>query len=263
MTASGPQSSKIRFAGARQVDRGSEVGGDVLDPDRLEAPLAGPEHRSDRRPAHLADEQRQHAAVPAEDEARPEDHVLEPGLLDRLLHLPLRVVVGGQVLRVLADAERAHQDEPAHPGFLRRGDEVLRATGHHALERGARAGDDRNQVDDDVAAGDGSLQRCRVGDVAAGELAAPVGQLLGPVRLANQRADVTALHAQGMRDVPPTNPVPPVSRITRRNFSSSGSALVPAGPGTSIRGRCCRTATPRARRAGRTRAGRSSSRGRS
>ena len=56
--------------------------------------------RRDRRQARDADERRQRAAV-TEHEARPEDHVLESGGGDGLLHLPLRAVVRNEVLRLV------------------------------------------------------------------------------------------------------------------------------------------------------------------
>ena len=63
--------------GGAEVDGAREVLGDVLDPDRLQALRAGADDRRHRREAREPDERRQRAAVLAEDEARPEDHVLD------------------------------------------------------------------------------------------------------------------------------------------------------------------------------------------
>ena len=69
-----------------------------------------------------------------------EDHVLEPGFLHGLLHVPLRVVVGHEILCLLIGPERGHEHEPPHAGILRRGDEVACPPLHHALEFLGQAG---------------------------------------------------------------------------------------------------------------------------
>src|SRR3954464_9832384 len=79
--------------GLRMVDTLRDVLSDVLDPDRLDAVQAAADHGDDRRVANLPAERGQRATVAAEDEARPEDRVLERGLDRRLLHRPL----GGEV----------------------------------------------------------------------------------------------------------------------------------------------------------------------
>src|SRR5205085_4111958 len=104
------------------------------------------------------------------DEARPEDDVLDPRALDGLLHVPLGTVVRNGVLRPLADSKRAHQHEATDAFLLCGGDEVARSLRHDALEVRGTSGDDRDEMDDGVAAGDGAAQACRVGDVALDEL---------------------------------------------------------------------------------------------
>ncbi len=111
--------------------------GDVLDPDRLQAPRPGADDRRHRRVPREPDECRQRAAVAPEDEARPEDHVLDGGRRHGALHLPLGGEVRHPVLRLLAHAECARQHEAAHTRFLGSCDEVARALRHHALEVGA------------------------------------------------------------------------------------------------------------------------------
>ena len=91
--------------------------GDVVDPDRLQ-PVATQDRRH-RRVADDPDLLSQETAVAPEDEARAEDHVLEPRVLDGLLLLPLGVVVGRD-LPALLGAERAHEHEPPGAGLLSR-----------------------------------------------------------------------------------------------------------------------------------------------
>src|SRR5438093_13682583 len=85
--------------------RRGEVGGDVVDPDWLDLLLARADDRCHGAQLCELAEGGQDAAFAAEDEARPEDHVLEAGALDRLLHLPFGVVVGDKVFRLLARPE--------------------------------------------------------------------------------------------------------------------------------------------------------------
>ena len=77
--------------------------------------VPGADDRRHRREAREPHERRQHAAVLPEDEARPEDDVLEAGRLDRALHLPLRGEVRHGVLRPLVQPERAREHEAAAP----------------------------------------------------------------------------------------------------------------------------------------------------
>ena len=159
VTRSGPTRSNVRFAAAGRSIAAAKKRSDVLDPDRLEPPLAAAEDGRDRRPADLPEEDRQDAAVATEDEAGPEDHVLEARVADGLLHRPLRLVVRDERPRLLGDAERAHQHEAAHARGLCRGDHVLRPAGHHPVEVRPAAGDDRDQVDDRLAALRGAAAR--------------------------------------------------------------------------------------------------------
>ena len=78
--------------------------------------------------------------------------MLEARGLDRLLHVPLGVVVGDEVPRLLADAERAHQHEAADARLPRGADEVARTLLHEALELAPPARADRDEVDHAVAA---------------------------------------------------------------------------------------------------------------
>ena len=91
--------------------------------------------------------------------------------------------------------ERAHVDEAADPGVLGGREERARALLHDPLERLVGALDDRDQVDDRVAALDGAAQARLVGHVAGDELAAQAGQLgrMRPVRVADERANLMPL----------------------------------------------------------------------
>ena len=168
--------AELERAGDRLRDGVRVVLREILDPDRLELLRPRPDDRRDRREAREADEGREDAAVAPEDEARPEDHVVEAGLLHRALHLPLRRVVRHRVLRRLVEAERAREDEAADAGVLRSGDEIARALRHDALEVRRRALDDRDEVDDRVHSLARVAQRGRVVDVAGRELDAPGGE---------------------------------------------------------------------------------------
>src|SRR5215218_4159920 len=68
------------------VDRGREIGGYVLDPDRLQLLPAGPDDGRHRRQPSEARELLEGPTVGAKHEARPEDHVVEPRVTDRELH---------------------------------------------------------------------------------------------------------------------------------------------------------------------------------
>ena len=147
---------------------------DVLDPDRLQALVARSDDRRQRRQPHLADEHRQHAAVLAEDEARPEDDVLEPATRRPPAPSPTwrgsrgRARGSARSCRARSSARTARRRPPRGAD-----QERCRAFHHHALEVGRRALDDRDEVDDRLAAVDRTPQALRVGHVAFGELAAP------------------------------------------------------------------------------------------
>jgi hypothetical protein len=76
------------------------------------------------------------------------------------------VVVGDEILRLLVRPERGHQHEPLNAGVLRRSDEVARPLLHHALKLLGRAGEERNEVDDDVLSCRGAPETRSVGHVA-------------------------------------------------------------------------------------------------
>ena len=99
---------------------------------------------------------------------------------------------------------------------------VLRPSVHHALEVRRAAGDDRDQVDDRVAAVRGPPQALRVGHVALHELAAPCLQRPGAAGLADEARTSRSWARSACTTFGPTNPVPPVTRIT------SGSSPVAA-----------------------------------
>ena len=133
----------------------------------------------------------------AEDEARPEDDVVDPGALHLLLLLPFGVVVGDEVLRLLVEAQRAHEHEAAHTGLLRRRYEIARALLHHALEQLARALAYGNEVDDALLPLDRPPQALGGGHVALDDLRARRLQLpyVRVLRLAGEQPQVvTVLH---------------------------------------------------------------------
>ena len=76
--------------------------------------------------------------------------MLEPRALHSLLHLPLCVVVGHEILGLLVRPERRHEHEALDARVFRGGDEVDRALLHHALELLGRAGQERDEVHDDL-----------------------------------------------------------------------------------------------------------------
>ena len=79
--------------------------------------------------------------------------MVDARLLDRLLFFPLRVVVGGDVLRPVVRAQRAHEDKSFDAGFLGGRDEVAGPLLHHALgDFGIREGRERDEVDHSLAA---------------------------------------------------------------------------------------------------------------
>ena len=89
------------------------------------------------------------SALAAEDEARPEDHVLERGGLQVLLHPPLRAVVGHELLRLLGRPERRHQHESATPASRAASSRSRVPCSITLPEVLGLAGEDRDEVDDD------------------------------------------------------------------------------------------------------------------
>src|SRR5207253_2178179 len=71
----------------------------------------------------------------------------------------------------------------------RGGDEVARPLRHDALEVRGASRDDRDEMDDGVAAGDCAAETCRIGDVALDELDAERDHLRAAARSAHERAD--------------------------------------------------------------------------
>src|SRR5262249_11708180 len=94
-----------------EVDRAREVFPDVVEPDRLNPLPAGADDRRHGREPCKTYEGRQDPPVTAEDEARPEDDVRDPGRRDELLVRPLRPKVRDEILRRLARPESTHVDE--------------------------------------------------------------------------------------------------------------------------------------------------------
>ena len=127
--------------------------------------------------------------------------MLERGGADRLLHRPLGAEVGHQLAVALVRAEGAHQDEAAHAGVRRGRDEALRAADHDPLEILGLALDDRDEVDDDLAALGCGAEAGRVGDVALDRLAAPGLERLRAVEAADERANVVPARAQCVRNL--------------------------------------------------------------
>src|SRR5687767_11973718 len=129
--------------------------------------------------------------------------MLEVRALDRLLHLPLGVEVGGELSRLLARAERAHEHEAAHALGLCGLHHVLCPPGHDPLEVLGLALDDGDEVDDHLAAFDGAADALQIGYVSPSELATPCRQILRPIRITNETAHRAVLRAQSMDDLGP------------------------------------------------------------
>src|SRR5207245_10653044 len=91
----------------------------------------------------------------------------------RFPSLPLRAEVRDEPLRLLGDPECAHEQEAPDAGLACGGDEISRSLAHHPLEVRGPAGDDRDQVNDDLATGDGTLEARPVRNVRSEELATP------------------------------------------------------------------------------------------
>src|SRR5438093_4455305 len=173
----------------------------VFGPDRLDALAAAADDRGHGRQPCELHERRQDAAPRPEDEARPEDHVGDARSLHLLLVLPLRSVVGHEILRLLARAEGAHVHEAPNPGVLCSSEEIARALDHDPLELLAPALPDRYEMNDRVDAGDGGSQALRVGDVALGQVASPRRGLCCPAQVTNETAHGEAAAAQLVDDV--------------------------------------------------------------
>ena len=170
---------------------------------------------------------------PAEDEARPEDHVLERRGRDGLLHLPLRVVVGDEVLRLLARAEGAHQHEAAHARLLGGRNEVGGALLHHPAELLGSALPDRDEVDDRVAALDCRAQARGVGHVALRRARSPRQRASrpSPPRGRGRGSEARSRARSAWTTFGPTNPVPPVTRITHSILRASWGTVEPGDCG--------------------------------
>src|SRR5450759_3864445 len=146
--------------------------GDVFDGDGLDQLSARAEHRCERRVANQPQEGGENAAVVSEDEARAEDHALEARSFQRLFLLPLRLVVGRELARALGEAQRAHEDESANVRGGRGLDQGPSPLAHDSLVVARLTANDGDQVDDDLRAGAGRTQACRVVNIAASERAA-------------------------------------------------------------------------------------------
>ena len=138
------------------------------------------------------------AAVAPEDEARPEDHVLKAGRLHVELLLPLRAVVGNEILGLLGRPERAHQDETLGSGAC--GEQVSRALDHDPLELLGLALPDRDEVDDDVLARRGPAQAVGVRHISLSRLLAAEPGLPPGTGLALQHPHLVARIDNRVRD---------------------------------------------------------------
>ena len=146
--------------------------------------------------------------------------MLEPGTAHCPLLLPLGVVVGNKVLRLLARAQRAHQDEAADAGRLRRRHEIGGALLHHTAELLLAPLPDRDEVDDSLATLDGLAQCRSVGQLALDELAAPGFEVLRRAALgvADETADRPVLRAQRVHDLRPDEPGPTRDQNHARDY---------------------------------------------
>src|SRR5205085_9300288 len=96
-----------------------------------------------------------------------------------------------------------HEDEPAHTGTARRGNEVARAVDHDPLELLLPPLADRHEVDDRVAPLDRTGEAQRVSHVPFEELDVPGAKLSALSRTAHERPHLLAGGTQGVYDVPP------------------------------------------------------------
>ena len=196
VSRSGPPRSKRPVGRLLGGDGLGEERGHVVHPDRLQAVPA--EDRGYRRIADQPDLLREKAAVAPEGEARAKDDVLEPRVLDRLLLLPLGVVVGSDAAALLG-AQRAHEHETLRSGTLRRLDQVARPLHHDVLVRApGRAGD---EVHDGLRAFDGAPQALGVRKVPLDDLTSPGSQLVLALRLAGQNPNGMLRRPQGVDDL--------------------------------------------------------------
>ena len=154
------------------VPRGrlGKVGGNVVDPDRLDALAAAADDRRDRREARELHEGRQDAAVRAEDETRTKDDVGNTRRAHQLLRLPLRAEVGDEVLRLLARPECAHVHEPPHAGLFRCREQVPRPVHHDPAELLVAPLPDGDEVHNGLRARNRAPQTRRIGDVPLSQL---------------------------------------------------------------------------------------------
>jgi hypothetical protein len=133
--------------------------------------------------------------------------VLDPGPSDLVLLLPLRVVVGRQVLASLVRAEGAHEHEAPRTRRLCRGDEVTRALLHDAADGvRLREGWKCDEMDDGFHAVGGAAEALRVRHVALDELAPPRPQPLVLLGTSGQRANRVLLGTECMDDVAADEP---------------------------------------------------------
>jgi len=158
--------------------------------------------RRHRRDTRKSPEGREDPAVAGEHEARPENDVLDPRAADGLLHFPLGSVIGHQVLRFLAGAERAHEHEAPDACLLRRVDEVAGSPIHHPAKVLIGSLADRHEVDDHLSAFYSAAQAGRVTHIARHQLGAPGGEGGGGAvaRPANEAAHRQLPFAQRVHD---------------------------------------------------------------
>ena len=231
-----------------EVDRAREVLGDVVDPDRLDPLRAGADDRRHRREPRELAERRQDAAVAREDEARPEDHVVEPGAAAPSAPSPTwrRSRGRGPSSPRSSPSALISTKRPDARG-LRGRDEVARSLDHdrartpRACPAGSRRGGRRSRLR--RPRGAGSRRRsCRPRRARSPSSRAGAPRRSSRARTRQRTGRSRARSA--WTTLGPTKPVPPVTRIidaVPRSSSSSDSASGRAAPGTSSRARRCRT----------------------
>jgi hypothetical protein len=145
----------------RVVDRAPKCLGDFADRDRLEFAVSVSNDGCHRRLADLVGEDVDEAIAWPEDDRRAENGPVESGTSDRFLRTPLGVQVWERW--ICLGAERAHVDEAPDTGGFGGTHHVLRALPDDPIEcRPAGLLDDRNQVNDSLAASRCPGQRIRV-----------------------------------------------------------------------------------------------------